>query len=41
MIPSWRNTIYGPHAAGEVLLPPPDARIAPTSFDGWLATIAG
>jgi uncharacterized protein YbjT (DUF2867 family) len=37
LVPSWRDTIYGPEAAGEVLLPPSDARIAPTSFDDWLA----
>jgi len=24
--------------AGEVLLPGPDARIAPTTFDDWLTT---
>lgn len=40
LIPSWRNTIYGPDAAGEVLLPPTGARIAPTSFDDWLGKLA-
>jgi uncharacterized protein YbjT (DUF2867 family) len=39
LIPSWRNTIYGPDAAGEALLPPPGARVAPTSFDDWLAKL--
>lgn len=37
LIPTWR-TRYGVVAAGEVLLPGPDARIAPTTFDDWLAT---
>jgi uncharacterized protein YbjT (DUF2867 family) len=39
LIPSWRNTVFGADAAGEVLLPGPDARIAPTSFDAWLAAL--
>jgi uncharacterized protein YbjT (DUF2867 family) len=37
LIPTWRAR-YGVEVAGEVLLPGPDARIAPTSFDEWLAT---
>jgi uncharacterized protein YbjT (DUF2867 family) len=36
LVPSWRNGIFGPEMAGEVLLPGPDARIAPTSFEDWL-----
>jgi uncharacterized protein YbjT (DUF2867 family) len=38
LIPTWRAARYGVEAAGEVLLPGPDARIAPTTFDDWLAT---
>src|SRR5919204_4219476 len=37
LIPTWRVR-YGVEAAGEVLLPGPDARIAPTTFDDWLTT---
>jgi uncharacterized protein YbjT (DUF2867 family) len=36
LIPSWRGGLFGPNAAGEVLLPGPDARLAPTTFDAWL-----
>lgn len=36
LIPSWRSGILGAEAAGEVLLPGPGARLAPTSFDTWL-----
>ncbi len=36
LVPSWQNGIFGPEMAGEVLLPGPDARIAPTSFEDWL-----
>jgi uncharacterized protein YbjT (DUF2867 family) len=36
LIPSWRTNVYGVEAAGEVLLPGPDARLAPTTFDAWL-----
>ena len=35
--PTW-DGIFGPAMAGNVLLPGEDARIAPTSFDEWLAT---
>lgn len=38
LIPGWQGML-GPHLAGNVLLPGPDARIAPTSFDEWLATV--
>jgi uncharacterized protein YbjT (DUF2867 family) len=37
LIPTWRGR-YGVEMAGEVLLPGPDARIAPTTFDHWLTT---
>ena len=34
---SWRGAALGIEFAGEVLLPGEDARIAPTTFDDWLA----
>jgi uncharacterized protein YbjT (DUF2867 family) len=37
LIPSWRSGVYGVEAAGEILLPGPEARLAPTTFDQWLA----
>jgi uncharacterized protein YbjT (DUF2867 family) len=37
LIPSWRTGLFGLDAAGEVLLPGPEARLAPTTFDAWLA----
>jgi uncharacterized protein YbjT (DUF2867 family) len=37
LVPTWGG-IFGPAMAGEVLLPRPDARIAPTSFEEWLET---
>jgi hypothetical protein len=36
IIPTWRSGIYGPEAAGEVLLPDADARLGPTTFEEWL-----
>jgi uncharacterized protein YbjT (DUF2867 family) len=39
LIPTWRGR-YGVEMAGEVLLPGPDARIAPTTFEDWLTTQA-
>lgn len=36
LIPSWRTGVYGVEAAGEVLLPGPEARLGETSFDTWL-----
>jgi len=36
LIPSWRNGPFGVEAAGEVLLPGPEARLASTTFDTWL-----
>lgn len=36
LVPSWRNRVFGVEAAGEVLLPGADARLAATTFDTWL-----
>jgi uncharacterized protein YbjT (DUF2867 family) len=36
LVPSWRGSL-GTRSAGEVLLPGPDARLGPTTFDTWLA----
>jgi uncharacterized protein YbjT (DUF2867 family) len=36
LVPSWQTGILGVEAAGEVLLPGSDARLAPTTFDRWL-----
>jgi uncharacterized protein YbjT (DUF2867 family) len=41
LIPSWRNGPLGVEFAGEVMLPGPDARLAPTTFDDWLASLDG
>jgi uncharacterized protein YbjT (DUF2867 family) len=35
LVPSWHGA-FGVQSAGDVLLPGPDARIAPTTFDEWL-----
>jgi uncharacterized protein YbjT (DUF2867 family) len=40
LIPSWRDGPLTVEMAGEVLLPGPAARVAPTTFDVWLATQA-
>jgi uncharacterized protein YbjT (DUF2867 family) len=37
LVPSWRDGPFGVEMAGEVLLPGPDARLAPTTFEAWLA----
>ena len=37
LVPSWRNGLFGVEVAGEMLLPGPGARLAPTTFDAWLA----
>lgn len=37
LVPSWRDGPFGTDMAGDVLLPGPDARLAPTVFDSWLA----
>jgi hypothetical protein len=36
LIPSWRSGLFVLDAAGEVLRPGPDARLASTTFDAWL-----
>jgi len=36
LVPTW-SSLLGPEMAGEVLLPAEDARIAPTTFNEWLA----
>lgn len=38
LIPSWKGGLFGVEAAGEMFLPGPGARLAPTTFDTWLAT---
>jgi uncharacterized protein YbjT (DUF2867 family) len=39
LIPTWRGP-FGVEMAGEVLLPGPDAQLATTTFDDWLAVRA-
>ena len=36
LVPTW-SSVFGPSMAGDVLLPTEGARIAPTTFDEWLA----
>lgn len=36
LVPTWSG-LFGTEMAGEVMLPGEDARIAPTTFDEWLA----
>ncbi len=36
LVPTWSGT-FGPGMAGDVLLPGPDAHLARTTFDDWLA----
>jgi uncharacterized protein YbjT (DUF2867 family) len=36
LVPTW-SSLLGPEMAGDVLLPGEGARIAPTTFDEWLA----
>jgi uncharacterized protein YbjT (DUF2867 family) len=38
LVPSWRSGLFGVEAAGEAMLPGPDARLGPTTFDAWLTT---
>jgi uncharacterized protein YbjT (DUF2867 family) len=38
LVPTWQG-LFGPSMAGEVMLPHADARIAPTTFEEWLATL--
>jgi uncharacterized protein YbjT (DUF2867 family) len=40
LVASWRDGPFRVEMAGEVLLPGPDARYAPTTFDAWLASQA-
>jgi uncharacterized protein YbjT (DUF2867 family) len=40
LVPTWSSGLAGLDMAGDVLLPGPDARIAPTTFDDWLAAEA-
>ncbi|WP_173035585.1 SDR family oxidoreductase [Phytohabitans flavus] len=37
LVPTWSG-LFGPEMAGNALLPGDGARIAPTTFDEWLAT---
>jgi uncharacterized protein YbjT (DUF2867 family) len=37
IVPSWRTGLFGNDVGGEALLPGSGARIAPTTFDTWLA----
>jgi uncharacterized protein YbjT (DUF2867 family) len=39
LVPTWSG-LFGPEMAGNVLLPGDGARIAPTTFDDWLAKSA-
>ncbi len=39
LVPTWSG-LFGPEMAGNVLLPGNGARIAPTTFDDWLAKSA-
>jgi uncharacterized protein YbjT (DUF2867 family) len=39
LVPTWSG-LLGPEMAGNVLLPGDGARIAPTTFDDWLAKSA-
>ncbi|WP_330177450.1 SDR family oxidoreductase [Streptomyces sp. NBC_01498] len=36
LVPTW-SSLFGPEMAGDVLLPGEDARVAPTTFEAWLA----
>jgi uncharacterized protein YbjT (DUF2867 family) len=40
IVPSW-NGVFGVEMAGEVMLAGPGARLAPTTFDAWLADLSG
>jgi uncharacterized protein YbjT (DUF2867 family) len=40
LLPTW-GSLFGPAMAGNVLLPAENARIAPTTFDEWLANSKG
>lgn len=36
LVPTW-SSVFGPEMAGNALLPGPGARLAPTTFEDWLA----
>ena len=36
LILTWRSGLFGVDAAGELLLPGPETRLTPTTFDTWL-----
>ncbi|WP_395307689.1 SDR family oxidoreductase [Mycobacterium sp. AMU20-3851] len=36
LVPTW-SSVFGPEMAGNALLPGPDARLAPTTFEQWLS----
>jgi uncharacterized protein YbjT (DUF2867 family) len=38
LIPTWHGGLFSVEAAGEIMLPDPDSRLAPTTFDTWLTT---
>ena len=38
LVPTWHG-VFDQSMAGDVMLPGPDADIAPTTFDDWLATL--
>jgi len=40
LVPSWRGGPLGPDAAGEALLPGPEARLGKSTFDDWLEEYA-
>jgi uncharacterized protein YbjT (DUF2867 family) len=37
LVPTWHNGVFDESMAGDVLLPGPDAEIAPATFDDWLS----
>jgi uncharacterized protein YbjT (DUF2867 family) len=39
LVPTWQNGVFDQSMAGDVLLPGPDADIASTTFDDWLAAL--
>jgi uncharacterized protein YbjT (DUF2867 family) len=41
LVPTWQNGVFDQSMAGDVLLPGPDADIAPTTFDDWLTGLGG
>jgi uncharacterized protein YbjT (DUF2867 family) len=41
LAPTWRGGVFAVEMAGEAMLPGPGARLAPTTFDEWLAAGGG